>query len=163
MMSIKKKIENLTFKREFLLENLWILDKESGICIYEQDFRIDSNSEYSVDLVSAFINAMAMFADETFSEGIERIEFKQKKIYFRFSGKLLFVFIFRKNVRISESEINHLINLTVNCFSKMFSSTLNEEYFYNRFELYETFDEKACEIAKKKSPFGNILELLRIF
>ena len=75
----------------FMIESLWILDNESGICIFEENYTDITKEGTSTDLISAFLSAILSFANETFTDEIKHIQFSNHRILFEFSNSFLFV------------------------------------------------------------------------
>lgn len=76
---------------DLIIESLWILDDESGICIFEENYRDITKEGVSTDMIASFLSAILMFAGETFAEEIQHIKFKNSKIIFDFSDHFLLV------------------------------------------------------------------------
>ena len=152
---------NKLIKFNKLIESIWILDKKSGICLFEENLSIsESNVDISADLASAFISAISTFVDETFSDGIQNIEFQKRKLFFRFTDKLLFVFIFSKSVKITIREQNKIMKEIMNDFYSRFGDKLEQGDFMNQVSDYKIFSENLKEIVRTKSPFENITNFL---
>ena len=75
---------------EFLIDGLWILEIESGSCLFEENYK--KWSSHDTQLISSFLTAIRSFTKEVFSENIEFIQFKSRKIIFEISGRILFIF-----------------------------------------------------------------------
>jgi len=110
-----------------LLENLWVLEKQSGICLFEKSFVENQSEKISVDLASAFLTAISSFVDETFSDGIQSIDFQKRKIHFRFRGRLLFIFIFSKSVKSAHRAKEKLMNRIIDKFYEQYQHILDEQ------------------------------------
>ena len=69
---------------EFLIDGLWILEIESGSCLFEENYK--KWSVQDTQLISSFLTAIRSFTKEAFSEDIEFIQFKTRKIIFEISN-----------------------------------------------------------------------------
>ncbi len=145
-----------------LIESIWILDKKSGICLFEENLHgVENKTNFSADLASAFISAIATFVDETFSDGIQNIEFKKRKLFFRFTSKLLFVFVFSKSTKMLKHEQERLMNKVVKKFNNRFGHNLGKKLFISRTSNFNGFSEDLAEIMRPKLPKENMINFIR--
>nr|MDO8083970.1 hypothetical protein [Candidatus Sigynarchaeum springense] len=68
---------------------LWLMDRNAGICIFEQSFE-DMPNTMASDLVTGFFYAILTFSHEIASQDIELIQMKDIRIVFHGEGRLLF-------------------------------------------------------------------------
>ncbi|MEX2680319.1 MAG: hypothetical protein Q6373_001855 [Candidatus Sigynarchaeota archaeon] len=68
---------------------LWLMDRNVGICIFEQSFE-DTPNTMASDLVTGFFYAILTFSHEIASQDIEFIQMKDIRIVFHGEGRLLF-------------------------------------------------------------------------
>ncbi len=68
---------------------LYIIDKAAGICVFDQTF-VETQGKFSSDLVTGFLHAMQLFAEEMADQSIESIMLSQMAITFHVKGKLLY-------------------------------------------------------------------------
>lgn len=153
---------NKILNRKKSIESVWILDKKSGICLFEENLHEDKNkTNFSADLASAFISAIATFVDETFSDGIQNIEFKKRKLFFRFTSKLLFIFVFSKSTKMLKHEQERLMNKVVKKFYSRFGDNLGKQMFVSRTSNFNGFSEDLAEIMRPKLPKENMINFIR--
>ena len=143
-----------------LLENLWVLEKQSGICLFEKSFVENQSEKISVDLASAFLTAISSFVDETFSDGIQSIDFQKRKIHFRFRGRLLFIFIFSKSVKSAHRAKEKLMNRIIDKFYEQYQHILDEQEVLSNISQFSSFSDKLEEILESKSPLDHLLTFL---
>ncbi|TFF90764.1 MAG: hypothetical protein EU548_01365 [Promethearchaeota archaeon] len=143
-----------------LLENLWVLEKQSGICLFEKSFVENQSEKISVDLASAFLTAISSFVDETFSDGIQSIDFQKRKIHFRFRGRLLFIFIFSKSVKSAHRAKEKLMNRIIDEFYEQYQHILDEQEVLSNISQFSSFSDKLEEILESKSPLDHLLTFL---
>ncbi|MFX0018365.1 MAG: hypothetical protein ACFFAK_04195 [Promethearchaeota archaeon] len=102
--SVNKRRENRYF------ENLWIIEKKSGICIFNKNFKYLKKKHLSIDLICGFLSAISMLALEAFSEDIKYIKLSNSKLYFKYTTNFLFVLSIQKENRFNSNKIRTLIN-----------------------------------------------------
>ncbi|MHA1147683.1 MAG: hypothetical protein ACTSR8_05515 [Promethearchaeota archaeon] len=148
-------------KSNKLIESIWILDKNSGICLFEENLSQDQiGSDISADLASAFLSAISTFVDETFSDGIQNIEFQKRKLYFRFTNELLFVFVFSKSIKTTKRDQDRVMNDIMKSFFLKFGDKLENGDFMNCTSDFRIFSKDLNEIIRAKSPIENFLSLI---
>ena len=146
-----------------LIESVWILDKKSGICIFEENLSEDDiNTNISADLASAFLSAISIFVDETFSDGIQSIEFQKRMLFFRFTEKLLYVFVFSKSARISKREKERMMNEIIHNFNIRFKDILSQDKGLGHISQFKVFSDDLKEIMRVKSPIEHLVNFLSL-
>ncbi|OLS16410.1 MAG: small GTP-binding protein [Promethearchaeota archaeon CR_4] len=77
------------------MKHLWILNRESGICLFEQQFTVkgDNNTsdEFNSDLFTGFVSAIFSFARVVSGSTIERMVLADGILYYRVSDLLVVV------------------------------------------------------------------------
>lgn len=134
------------------LIKLWIIEKESGVCIFEQTFEeiqiIDS------DLISGFFVAMMSFAQETTKQTIEFIQLKQIRIAFRFLYRFIFAVATEHDVEYQDTE-QFLQNIQER-FETKYKNIL-QQGFVGEVTIFNNFAQDIEDILGKKSKhFGFI-------
>ena len=102
--SVNKRRENRYF------ENLWIIERKSGICIFNQNFKCLKKKHLSIDLICGFLSAISMLASEAFAEDIKYIKLSNSKLYFKRTMNFLFVLSIHNENRFNSHKIKTLIN-----------------------------------------------------
>lgn len=74
-----------------LLENLWILDSTSGICLYKKDLSSLTNTTLSDDMICGFFSAISDLTYEIFADDLQYFKLKEKKLFFDFIDDLIIV------------------------------------------------------------------------
>lgn len=142
------------------MDSLWILTKRSGLLIFEKEFNKNVfDSKVSADLISGFFSAIDKFFYTVFSEGIQKIQFYERTLYFKSTKELIFVSCFNKKKKLSESKIDKFLSKIKKNFYQEFHNFLeNNENIYNKTKFY-SFSKKLENIVKIEPSPGNILSL----
>jgi hypothetical protein len=118
--SVNKRKENR------FLENLWIIERKSGICIFNKNFKCLGKKHLSTDLICGFLSAISMLASEAFTENIKYIKLSNSKLHFKYTMNFLFVLsVYNENrftSRTIKSLINDISNLFIFYYDKDFES-----------------------------------------
>lgn len=102
--SVNKRRENRFF------ENLWIIERNSGICIFNKNIKCLKKKHLSIDLICGFLSAISMLASEAFAEDIKYIKLSNSKLYFKYTTNFLFVLSIQNENRFNSHKIKTLIN-----------------------------------------------------
>ena len=94
---------------KFFIESLWVLENMSGICVFEENYVDFTNEGMSTDLIGSFLSALLTFADETFTDEIQHVQFANRKIIFEFSKYLLFIVAVNEKAPLSDFQIKKKI------------------------------------------------------
>ena len=132
---------------EILIDGLWILDVESGLCFFEENYRKWSLKD--TQLISSFLTAIRNFIREAFSEDIEFIQFKSRKIIFEVSGRSLFIIAVSKS-NSNEEKIRITIKEIVKRFNKKFHSILKNNRIIKDFRQFRNFSEDLEHIIDRE-------------
>jgi len=134
--------------KDFLIDGLWVLDYNSGICIFEENYR-DWSTDLSTDLISSFLTAILSFANEAFIDAIQFIQFANHKIIFEFKEHALFV-IAVSDSNISEEQIKATIEKVANKFIKKFHAIFENGHLKGNIKQFNEFSEELKKIVKKE-------------
>ena len=102
--SVNKRKENR------FLENLWIIERKSGICIFNKNFTSLEKKHLSTDLICGFLSAISMLASEAFAENIKYIKLSNSKLNFKYTTNFLFVLSIHNENRFTSHTIKTLFN-----------------------------------------------------
>lgn len=102
--SVNKRRENRFF------ENLWIIERNSGICIFNKNIKCLKKKHLSIDLICGFLSAISMLASEAFAEDIKYIKLSNSKLYFKYTTNFLFILSIQNENRFNSHKIKTLIN-----------------------------------------------------
>ncbi|MHA1283512.1 MAG: hypothetical protein ACTSQP_13500 [Promethearchaeota archaeon] len=155
------KIENGEDKEDFLIESIYILEKESGICLFEQNYEDFTKEGISADLISSFLSALLSFADEAFADKIQHVQFVNRKIIFEFKDRILFVIFINNKTLLTDFELRKIIEKIAEKFFEKYSEIIEDEQFYN-VSLFNDFSKDIYEIVKKEPLPLRILHLLEV-
>lgn len=129
---------------KMLIESVWVLEKNSGICIFEQNYGMIKNEKISIDLICGFLSAISLLAVEVFDESINYIELSKRKIYFKNTTNFVFIFSILNKGRLNTKKIINLINSTSDEFNTQFNSDF-ENWDRNVYH-FEPFSEHLNSI-----------------
>jgi len=132
---------------EFVIDGLWILEIESGSCLFEENYKKWSIQD--TQLISSFLTAIRSFTKEAFSEDIEFIQFKTRRIIFEISGKILFILAV-SNSDFSEEILKSIIQNLINKFNEKFKSILEKRYIAYEFKVFKSFSKDLRQIIDRK-------------
>ena len=133
---------------DLLIDGLWIIESDSGSCIFEENYRKWSAKD--TQLIASFLSAIRSFSREAFSEDIEFIKFKSRKIIFEVSGNILFVIALVKKSDASEKEIKSAIKNIIKRFNARFSFIIDRNGLEKEFKLLEVFSDDLRELVDRK-------------
>ncbi len=144
----------------FLIESIWILDKSSGLCIFEEIYEDFIKKGLDSDLIASFLSAILNFAGETFTEEIQFIKFTNRKILFEFSERTLFVIAIDDRDETPDYCIKEIIKEIVEKFNDKYESFLKDDWLGNT-ALFSSFTEDLRVIIKRKPILGKGTDCLR--
>jgi len=85
------------------MKHLWILNRESGICLFEQQFRVEGAEntfdQLNSDLFTGFVSAIFSFARVISGSTIERMVLTEGVLYYRVSDLIVVVVLADKKKR----------------------------------------------------------------
>jgi len=131
-----------------MIINLFIIDAESGVCIYSYIYRksifVDEN------LLSGFLTAMGSFAQETFKTGLQTIQIQNGRklsFYVETAHKLTICAVAddRDNNVLLENILNELCERFIVKYSEALNSSAR-----NDTRTYHTFDTEIENFLKSK-------------
>jgi hypothetical protein len=137
-------------KQEILIDGLWVLENSSRICIFEENYVDFIKEGKPTDIVSSFLAALLTFADETFIDEIQFIKFSNRKILFKFSQYLLFVFAINDKDINKEYQIKAICNIIVNRFNEKFGHIFENNNWNGSISVFESFSEDLREIIDRE-------------
>jgi len=129
---------------KILIESIWILEKQSGICIFEENYNAIKNQKVSIDLICGFLSAISLLAVETFDELINCIELSKRKVYFKSTSNFVFIFTILKKKGFNNKKLIDLINFISNEFTNQFNTDF--ERWDGNICRFEPFSEKLDSI-----------------
>jgi len=132
---------------DLLIDGLWILDIESGSCLFEENYIKWSAKD--TQLISSFLTAIRSFTKEAFSEEIQFIQFKSRKIIFEISYKILFV-IAVNNSDLDDEILKKTIKKLIIQFNTTFDQILTKKNFANEFKKFKSFSDDLRRIIDRK-------------
>lgn len=135
---------------EFLIESLWVLENNSRICVFEQNYVDFTKDGMSTDMVSSFLAAILTFADETFTDEIQFIKFSNRRMLFRFSKYFLFVIAISDKDENRSNHIRQICNNIVNKFNEKYEHIFEKNQWNGSISIFDDFCEDLKEIVKKE-------------
>ncbi|MFX0072261.1 MAG: hypothetical protein ACFFAO_14335 [Candidatus Hermodarchaeota archaeon] len=144
---------------EYIIESLWILERRSGICIFEENYLDFTKEGISTDMVGAFLAALLSFARETFTDEIQNIQFSNRKVFFKFSKHLLFVTICC-NDKNNHHKIKEISNEIEEKFNLKYEKIFENDGWNGNTSTFREFSSDLSEIVKNKPLKLKFLEAL---
>jgi hypothetical protein len=127
---------------------LWLMDRNAGICIFEQSFE-DMPKTLASDLVTGFFYAMLTFSNEIASQDVEFIQLRDIRIVFHGEGRLLFAMATTNDA--DHEFTGRLLRDLERRFQDKYKKLL-EKGFLNNTAVFEGFaNEVEAEIGRKST------------
>ncbi|MFX1395641.1 MAG: hypothetical protein ACFFAS_01210 [Promethearchaeota archaeon] len=130
-----------------IIDGLWILDTDSGLCFFEENYKKWSNKD--TQLISSFLAAICSFTKEAFSEEIEFIQFKSRKIFFNKNQQNLFIMAV-SDPDVSLDFIKMEMKTIIKKFNSSFHSLIKHKRLIRDFKEVKTFSKDLQEIVDRK-------------
>ena len=153
-------------KPDLLIESLWILENQSKLCVFEENYSDFTKDGISSDMIGSFLAALLTFAKESFTDEIQSIKFSNRKIVFKFSKHLLFVIAFSDKDINKDHQIKEISNELVNRFNEKFEHYFENHSWNGNTTIFESFSDDLKEIVKReplKIKLFDILDLKEHF
>ena len=144
-----------------LIESLWVLESRSGICVFEENYVDFTNEGISTDLIGSFLSALLTFADETFTDEIQHVQFSNRKIIFKFSEFLLFIIAVNENAPISDFQVKKKIDQIARVFNAKYQHVFDRDdhKWGGNISQFEPFTEDLRKIVKREPLSIKFLQL----
>ena len=107
-----------------MIEEIWILEKNAGRCIFNRPF---SKSMIDPDLITTVLNVLYHISIELSGKGIENIEMAGFRWYFVTEKNLIFIIMAHKNANLST--LKKKSNIIKNEFFSKFKELKKKNYF----------------------------------
>jgi len=153
-------------KLDLLIESLWIIENQSKLCVFEENYSDFMKDGISTELIGSFLAALLTFAKESFTDEIQFIKFSNRKIVFKFSKHLLFVIAFSDKDINKDHQIKEISNEIVNKFNEKFDPFFENNSWNGNTTIFESFSDDLKEIVKReplKIKFFDIFDLKEHF
>ena len=145
---------------ELLIECLWILESNSGICLFEQNYVDITKDNVSIDIISSFFSAILSIAEESFVDEIQYIKFSRRKIFFDFIENLLFIISVKDVKSAGEEEINKIIKQISQKFIEKYKPVISQ--FGGNISQFNNFSTDLEQIVKRKPIPIRILQVEQV-
>ncbi len=155
------------------VHSLWILERQTGICLFEQTFEGSSN-KVDADLIGGFLSAITKFCEELVGEEIRLIETPSMRILYHGAEKFIMVVLVENsvNIAVAESMLNEISSLFTQKYARYLETgQLSNVAVFNDFtsEIEKRVERKAtCFIhylvekhAKKKETLATLYDHLK--
>ncbi len=134
--------------------NFWILDRSSGICIFEQNFEEWPGKDKS-EIVAGFLYAILSISKEFADDFISYIELKDKfRISYRLSKNLVFVVL---SSRIEQSWIASILERLELRFEEKFPDFFNCS-FYGETSQFQCFAKETEKIFQLETNYYSYIK-----
>ncbi len=139
----------MVLEPEKWLSNLWIIEKNSGICIFEQSYmEVNMNS----DLISGFLVAMLNFGKELANKDLQSIQFNDLKISFKEQEKYIIAIAITDNA--NSRDVESFMELIIKEFAEKYEDKLDN--FHGQVDVFNDFGIFVENLVNKKA-LGMIL------
>ncbi len=155
------------------VHSLWILDRQTGICLFEQTFEA-SSGKVDADLIGGFLSAITKFCEELVGEQIRFIETPSMRILYHSAEKFIMAVLVENsaNTPVVENMLKEISTLFAQKYAHYLETgKLANVAVFQDFatEIEHRFERKAtCYIhylmeqhAKKKEMMETIYENLK--
>jgi hypothetical protein len=132
------------------IESLWILERTSGICIFEENYVNFTKVGISSQIVASFLSALLKFAGEAFSDNVEFIKFSKRKMFFQFTKFFLFVIAINENDPWDETQVIKIRKTISKVFLKRFQDIFTNNKWEGDITVFYNFSEELNHIVEKK-------------
>ena len=149
-------------KLEFLIESLWILENSSRLCIFEQNYVDFIKEGKSTEIVSSFLAALLTFANEIFTDEIQFIKFSNRKILFKFTPHLLFVFAINDKDTNKDYQIREICNRIVKRFNDKYGYIFENNNWNGNISMFDNFSEDLREMINREPLKIKIFEIFDV-
>jgi hypothetical protein len=147
-------------EESFLIESLWVLDKDSGVCLFEENYIDFMNEGMSIDLIGSFLSALLTFAGETFADEIQHVQFSNRKIIFEFSKHLLFIVAINAKSSLSDVQIKNKVDQIAMAFNRKYLHIFAQDQGWGgNITQFEPFTEDLKKIVKREPSTTKIAQL----
>ena len=134
---------------DFIIDGIWILENDTGICLFEQIYKDFTKKGVSTDLITSFLVALLYFADEAFIDEIQFIKFSKYKIVFEYSDYVFYVIAINDNVEFSQKVVKKKITEIKERFKKNFTKYFEGNWDKN-ISIFNSFSKDLAQIVKQK-------------
>jgi len=137
-------------QEKYLIDSLWVLEAQSGIVIFEENYSDFTKEGMEADLMSAFLSALLSFTEESFTSDIEHIKLTDRKILFEPTQYVLFV-VSQKDFSISDKRIKKMIKEISEKFADKYDSFFERtKHWDGRIKRFQGFSKDLKAIVKKE-------------
>jgi len=112
-------------KSFYLIEAIWIIDRGSGVCLFDKYYKDQGDSGISSDLICGFFSAFVDISEEFFAEQVDYIKFRDSRLYFTYVENIIFILKFEEDLLLEEEMEEILFEIAVE-FMKEFQENLAE-------------------------------------
>ena len=135
---------------EFFIDSLWILERSSGLCIFEENYVDFTKNGITSDLIASFLSALLSFAGETFTDEIQYIKFSNRKIFFHFSDYVLFVIAINNKNTDNIIQTEWIKKEIAERFKNKYQSVFKHDNWSNNISMFNGFSTILKNLVKKE-------------
>lgn len=143
-------------KRDFMVNQIWIIEKQSGICIFNKKFS-ENSPDLNPDIVSGLFTAMNVILSQSFSGDLQEIILSNQKLYFKFTEELLFIIHLNKRTLMSDYKIKKIFRKIIDEFYAKFNHKMKQIDWFTRISDYECFELELDDILESKLMIDSFL------
>ncbi|MEJ2252216.1 MAG: hypothetical protein P8Y97_21455 [Candidatus Lokiarchaeota archaeon] len=131
-------------KSIYLIEAIWIIERKSGICIFDKSYKEQEKSGITGDLICGFFSAFVDISEEFFNQQVEFIKLHDSRLYFTFLKNVIFVIKFEEGLLLEEEIEDIIFGISLE-FITEFPDVLSN--WNGNLHKFETFSKILNEIV----------------
>lgn len=129
--------------KECPIDACWIIERNTGICLFESDRKNVKSEEISVDLLCGFIFAISKFTSEVFLDTIRHLEMGKRNLIFEFSESLIFILAVKKK-QISKEKLEAMVKKLSKTFVAKYKDRL--KHWNGEVKQFEDFSKNLNDV-----------------
>ena len=149
-MSLREKIQDERDKlSDFLIHSLWILNSDSGVCLFEQLYRDITTEQIHSDLIVGFFSALLSFAQESFAKEIKHITMQDLRFFFDSDNYYIYIATTSDDIKVSNEKVKKILVAIKEKFGEKYKSIMEKGWDGN-IAQFRDFSEDLREIVKQE-------------
>lgn len=135
--------------KEYIINHLWILERHSGNCLFEHDFKpVDARGQLPQDLISSFFISFSRFINEIYSDKIKKIKFQNQMFYFRVTDLHMFIVSTNLLKKSNDSKMEQFILKIIKKFQQTYSCKEEDKEMLSNILDFNDFIDAIEELEK---------------
>ncbi|MFX1236866.1 MAG: hypothetical protein ACFFAS_20580 [Promethearchaeota archaeon] len=158
-------VEQAVQSEEFVIDGIWILKNNSGVCLFEEIYVDFKKEGISKDLVSGLLSAIVSFIQDAFIDKLEYLMFSNRRLVLKYNPHVLFVVaISAKKVEDSDfkSHIEECMNKINDAFNAKYFNLFESKKWDGNIVQFYSFTEALQKIVHRTPLDIELLNIRRI-